>query len=261
MKPALQSQRPVCPNQWQALHLGTQLKNITEQKLVTPTRQFFGYHLVRLGNLSSELALSECPIKHRINVVNQQTAERGVVAESSQLPFANNSIDAFVLAHELDFAQDPHQIMREVDRCIVPDGHVAIVGFNPVSLPGCLKWLPLNSARHLQSANFFSPHRIKDWLSLLGYQIIEEQFYLHSSFVFETSLDVDGRWAGFAQKYLPLLASVYLIVGKKREFPLSLVKPSWQLKTRFSPVGASVRNIAAKQMADKDLMNLQDVRY
>lgn len=250
MKPALQSQRPVCPNQWQALHLGTNLRKITEQKLVMPTRQFFGYHLVKLGSLSCELTLDECPIKHRIHVASRATPAAKVVAQSTHLPFENNSIDAFVLAHELDFAQDPHQIMREVDRCIVPDGHIAIVGFNPISLPGCLKWLPLNSTRYLQSANFFSPHRIKDWLSLLGYQIIEEQFYLHSSLFFDTTLGVDGRWARFAHNYLPLLASVYLIVGKKREFPLSLVKPSWELKTRFSPVGASVRNIAAKQMAE-----------
>lgn len=251
MKPALQSQRPACPNQWQDLHLGTNLKQITEHQLVTPSRQFFGYHLVKLGSLSSELALAECPIKHRINVVGQRATPTGIVAESTQLPFANNSIDAFVLAHELDFAQDPHHIMREVDRCIVPDGHVAIVGFNPISMLGCLKWLPLNSTRYLQNANFFSPHRIKDWLSLLGYQIIEEQFYLYSSLSFETSLDVDGRWTKFAQKYLPLLASVYLIVGKKREFPLSLVKSSWELNTRFSPVGVSARDIAVKQMADK----------
>jgi len=244
MKPALQSQRPVYPNQWQALHLGLHLKNITEQRLGAPSRQFFGYHLVKLGGLSSELALAECPIKHRINVVEQRATPTGVVAESTQLPFAKNSIDAFVLAHELDFAQDPHQVMREVDRCIVPDGHVVIVGFNPISSLGCLKWLPLNSTRYLQSANFFSPHRIKDWLSLLGYQIIEEQFYLHSSLFFETSLDIDGRWAKFAQKYLPLVASVYLIVGKKREFPLSLIKSSWELKTRFSPVGVSARDIA-----------------
>ncbi len=246
MKPALRTRPPKYPNNWNALHLGDELKSIANEKLAASCRQMFGYHLVKLGNLSSQLNLSECPIKHRTSVTDTGSSHGGIIANSAQLPFSDRSVDAFVLAHELDFSQDPHQILREVDRCIVPDGYIAILGFNPISLPGCLKWTPLKQGNVLHDARFFSVHRIKDWLSLLGYQIVEEQFYIHSTLFFETRIDLNSRWSQFASKYLPFMASVYLIVGKKREFPLSLIKPAWKLKTRFSPVGASMRNIVVK---------------
>lgn len=246
MKPALRSRPLKYPNSWQALHLGDELKKIAEEKLAPVSRQMFGYHMVKLGNLSSQLSLSDCPIKHRMNVATNGSSHAGLIANSDQLPFADRSVDAFVLAHELDFTQDPHQILREVDRCMVPDGHIAVLGFNPVSLPGCLKWTPIKNSNVLHDARFFSVHRVKDWLSLLGYQIVEEQFYIHSTLFFESRIDLQSRWSRFASKYLPFMASVYLIVGKKREFPLSLIKPPWKLKTGFAPVGASMRHIAVK---------------
>lgn len=248
MKPALQSSSPRYPDNWSALHLGEELKRIADEKLYEMSRKMFGYYLVKLGNLSSELVLPECPIKHKVNVsrqiasVDTSSSATNIVGDSSDLPFAERSIDAFVLAHELDFAQDPHHVLREVDRCMMPDGHIVIIGFNPVSLTGGAKWLPLKQSSYLHDARCFSANRVKDWLNLLGYQVVQEQSYIHSPLFFESSINLDSHWSRFASKYLRYLASVYLIVGKKREFPLSLIKPAWQLKTRFTPVGASMRS-------------------
>lgn len=246
MTPALRSHPPRYPNSWKALHLGDDLKRITDEQLASVSRQLFGYHLVKLGNLSSELNLSDCPIKHRINVADQASTNAGVISKSFELPFAERCIDAFVLAHELDFSQDPHQVLREVDRCMMPDGHIVIVGFNPFSLPGCLRWLPFKNNNMLHDARFFSAHRVRDWLSLLGYQIIDEQRFVYSSLFFESQINSDSWWYRFASKYLPFFSSNYLIIGKKREYPLSLIKPAWKLKTRFAPVGASMRNATSE---------------
>lgn len=247
MEPALRIPRPRYPDNWGALHLGETLKQLADQRLSDISRKMFGYYLVKLGNLSSELLLSECPIKHKLNfyrhiepLVSDESG-MNVVGEPWALPFAERCIDAFVIAHELDFSHDPHQLLREVDRCIMPDGQIAIIGFNPISLTGGAKWLPTRQNGYLRAARFFSAARVKDWLSLLGYQIIQTQYYIHSPLVFEGAIDLDSYWSRFASRYLPFLASVYLIVGKKCEFPLSLIKPTWQVKTRFTPVGASMR--------------------
>ena len=82
-------------------------------------------------------------------------------------------VDAFCLAHELDFAKDPHQILREVDRTIMPNGYVVITGFNPFSLCGLFKYLPINKGSVLHDARFFSCARVKDWLQLLGFEIVD----------------------------------------------------------------------------------------
>jgi ubiquinone/menaquinone biosynthesis C-methylase UbiE len=52
------------------------------------------------------------------------------------LPFDSASLDLVVLPHTLELASDPHQTLREVERVLVPEGRVVIVGFNPASLWG-----------------------------------------------------------------------------------------------------------------------------
>src|SRR6266566_5631533 len=61
------------------------------------------------------------------------TFVRGV---PEQLPFACKSVDVALLPHTLDFCDDPHAVLREVTRVLAPEGHVVILGFNPVSLWG-----------------------------------------------------------------------------------------------------------------------------
>ncbi len=41
-----------------------------------------------------------------------------------------------MLPHVLEFAAEPHRILREVERVLVPEGQVVIAGFNPLSLWG-----------------------------------------------------------------------------------------------------------------------------
>ena len=52
------------------------------------------------------------------------------------LPIETNSIDLVLLPHILEFSSNPHQILREVQRVLMPEGHVIVCGFNPRSLWG-----------------------------------------------------------------------------------------------------------------------------
>lgn len=241
MKPALLDRKPRYPKLWSELPAGDDLKSIVESALEDVSRQMFGYHMVKLGDLSCQLSTQHCPIKHIINVNDEKNASTSIVAHSHELPFSEGSIDALILAHELDFARDPHQVLREVDRVVIPNGYVAIIGFNPVSLAGLLKYLPVNPKQILHEARFFSSMRIKDWLHLLGFEIIEHQNLLFSELFFERSVNPQGRWQVWCKKYLPIFSSMYLIVAKKRVLPLSLIKPKWKPKHNFSAVGASMR--------------------
>jgi len=59
-----------------------------------------------------------------------------VETDYTALPFAAASIDLVLLPHVLEFASNPHQVLREVERVLVPEGQVVIAGFNPISLFG-----------------------------------------------------------------------------------------------------------------------------
>jgi len=241
VKPALLANKPGYPRNWCELPIGEDIKTLLEGRLEELCRHFFGYHLVKLGDLSTQLALRSCPIKHVVTLTDQFNPACSLVSSSHQLPFAENSVDAFIVAHELDFAQDPHQIIREVDRCIMPNGHLVIIGFNPFSPAGLLKYLPINRHNVLHEARFFSHLRISDWLQLLGFEIVELEHLLFSELFFARKVNQQSRLQLWAQKYLPFLASIYIIVAKKRVLPLSLIKTRWKPKPSFSALGASMR--------------------
>ncbi|WP_438862570.1 methyltransferase domain-containing protein [Neptunicella sp.] len=241
MKPAYLSDKPVYPRSWQQLPLGEHIAQLTEQVIKRKCRQFFGYHMVQLGDLSCQLDLSECPIQHRILQTCKMNNGSRLLSLSESLPYQENSIDAFVLAHELDFAADPHQILREINYAIIPNGHLVISGFNPFSFAGIGRLLPFKGDSVLHQARFFSAGRIKDWLQLLGFEILSDQRMLHSEILFERQSMPSSSWQMFGEKYLPLLGSIYVITAKKRESTLTMIKPKWKVGRQFSPVGASVQ--------------------
>ena len=218
-----------------------ELKALYERQLESAVQQCFGYHLVKLGPLSQQLILQSCQIKHQIGHSEQFGEPATVVSKATQLPYAEKSIDAFVLAHELDFTADPHQLLREVDHCLIPNGQLLVIGFNPYSLAGLARFLPFVKGNCLKQARFFSCSRVKDWLSLLGYEVTLEKRFLFADFVFSKNVRKAKPWHKFAQTYFSFFASVYLIVAKKRELPLSLIKPKWKPVPKFTPVGASLR--------------------
>lgn len=254
-KPALSNIVPGAPDNWGDFLYGEELKSLYEEQLSPVVQQCFGYHLVKLGNLSQSMQLTSCKINHQISHTSSHIESSGVVSSPNQLPYAEKSIDSFVLIHELDFAQDPHQVLREIDHCLIPNGKLILVGFNPFSPAGVARFLPISKTNPIKQARFFSRSRVNDWLSLLGYEICEQQRFLFADFAFGKQLRKSKPWHPFLQRYFSFFASVYIIVGKKREIPLSPIKPKWKPVTNFSPVGASLRWSEQKLLRPKKAPN------
>ena len=242
--------RPRYPENWHSLSQGENVRDELELALAPIMERIFGYYLVKLGNLSTELELKSCPIKQSFNVAQSvgpdNPAKTHIKSKSCQLPLQNNSVDAFVLLAELDFAQDPHQIIREIDRAITANGHVVIAGFNPFSLAGIMKYLPINKQNILHEGRFFTAARIKDWLQLLDFEIIQQEQVIYSALFMRSRLNHANKIQRWCKRYLPWFSSMYVIVARKREVPLSPIKPRWKLKPKFSSsaAGASIRTSA-----------------
>lgn len=96
-------------------------------------------------------------------------AKLSLIHDIDRLPFASESIDLIILPHAFEFAENPHMILREVDRVLIPEGQVIISGFNPASLWGLRQSIgKLTGAYFLPSyAEFIGLPRLKDWLKLL----------------------------------------------------------------------------------------------
>src|SRR5690606_13995139 len=109
----------------------------------TALQDLFGYHLLQLS-MSPQLDLSDSSrISHRFSLnplPGSSNAKLAALADFSQLPLAEESIDVALLHHVLDFSESPHQLLRETARVLIGRGHLVILGFNPLSLFGSYRW-------------------------------------------------------------------------------------------------------------------------
>jgi SAM-dependent methyltransferase len=212
-----------------------QERTLLEQQLP----DLFGYYLVQLGFLGEvpEAALA-ARIRARLVIGAERPLAGDVIAVSAshtQLPIRSDSVDAVLLAHTLDFAADPHRVLREVDRILIPEGRLILIGFNSLSLWGLRRLsTPGRKGKIPWSARFIGALRIQDWLGLLGFEV-ELIHYL----MFCPPLRREGlmRRLAFLDRLgarcgLPL-GGAYMIRAVKRVARLTPIEPAWRGKPRL----------------------------
>lgn len=238
MKPALAFRQPHYPKSWQDLPNGNVVLSAIESILKPWWEKFFGYHLLKIGALSHEINTQNSPIKHQISCcVTRKVEHVNIVGELDDLPMLEHSVDVCLLSHALEFSLDPHHVIREASRVLIPNGYLIVTGFNPLSLAGFNRIIPYRRKQEPWNEHFFSPMRVKDWLHLMGFEILSDERCIHSNLAGKVSEHfMANHWRKFACNYLTNFGSVYVIIAKKRVFPLTPIKPKWQIRTNFSPV-------------------------
>jgi SAM-dependent methyltransferase len=184
----------------------------------------FGYNAVQLG-LPSHDFLGSSRIALRFCAGTDPGA--ALVSDLTQLPLATSSIDLIVMPHVLEFADDPHQILREVERVLMPEGQVVIAGFNPFSLWGLRR--RFGNGDYPWRGRYLSLPRIKDWLALLGFEANRGCFGCYAPPALQS------KWLrrfAFMEKagdrWWPIAGGVYIIQAVKRVHGMRLVTPAWR---------------------------------
>jgi hypothetical protein len=147
-----------------------------------------------------------------------------IVGRASQLPITSDSIDAVVLPHTLEFASDPYAIVREVDRVLVGEGQLLVLGFRPLSVWGLrARWSRSGFPPGLRRV--VSERLLREWLVLLGYEVVATQRYLYCS-PWSAGLSAQST-ARILRRGLthPLPASAYLLKARKRVYTLTPIRP------------------------------------
>ena len=222
-------------NQWFETDLGNMVleqESLVLQQLVS---RLFGYYMLELGLLCHPLDyMQTSPIRSFVRAGPCHDEQSELVALPEQLPLATDYIDVVVLPHTLDFVVDPRQVLREVDRILIPEGRVIITGFNPYSLWGLWRAMP-GSGRCLPWKGHFIPYaRMQDWLSLLGFEVEQTQPLLFrppwkKAFLKQRFPRLDR----IGQRFWPWSAGVYVIVAVKRVSTLTPVRPRWRLERKL----------------------------
>lgn len=168
-----------------------------------------------------------------------------VVQEFEELPFASASIDLIVLPHVLEFAKEPHQVLREVERVLIPEGQLIICGFNPFSLWGARQMLGrLSDAYFLpQEGEFISLPRLKDWLKLLNMEVSGGHFGCYAPpFETEKWLNRFSFMENAGDRWWPYLGAVYVVQAIKRVKGMHLIGPAWKAQKAGAPQGVPATN-------------------
>ncbi len=238
MKPA-RSQRPIdYPYTWEQFAHGEWVCSLIQNRLDEWLPRLFGYHMLKLGGLSCELETLPCSISHQI-FLDKLNPLRNLEADSYELPFIAKAFDTCLLANQLDYMDDPHRLLREIDRVMIDDGYLIISGVNPSSLMGIGRLIPWRKNTLPWNGRMFTPLRVRDWLGVLNYEIMEISCF---GLIPETKQRTCGVWFENAfSDLLPAFGSVYFIVARKRAYPLTRMKSSWLPKKQLSPVGVNYR--------------------
>lgn len=160
-----------------------------------------------------------------------------------ELPFESQSVDLLVMPHTLEFTEDPHALLREAERVLVPEGKLIIVGFNSLSLWGVRQSVDRLRRRPFLPADtdLIAFTRLKDWIKLLGFELSRGRFGCYRPPLGNQQwLDRCGFMEPAGDRWWPIFGAVYLITAVKRVRRINLIGPAWKKKPAAVPALAPV---------------------
>src|SRR3954469_24278851 len=128
----------------------------------------FGFRAVQVG-LPEVDFLRQNRIPFRFSLALEPGA--GVAGDPLQLPVASQSVDLVALPHVLESHPNPHEVLREAERVLMPEGHLIISGFNTVSLWRMRQLIPFMDKSVPWDSRFIGLLRLRDWLRVLGFEL------------------------------------------------------------------------------------------
>ena len=223
---------------WWSMPLGQAFLSAESEELSKIIPTLFGYHFLLLGEEIFMGTLSQSPILHRVwshPMLRKLTAHSGLTARHDKLPIASDCIDAMYLAHCLEFMNNPHEVLRETFRVLIPEGYVVISGFNPWSWWGLWRYIMRLIKRTPWDGCFISIARLKDWLALLGFDVVQVSPYFFSPPFSHPRILRHLKWLEKLGRYCwPFLAGGYLVLARKRIITLTPIKPAFENERKLA---------------------------
>ena len=217
---------------WYASPVGMELCAREAECLERMLCETFGYYLLQVGiEAGFAQAAASSRIRHRILMPPSVTAASlglQVAARAEGLPIASDSVDAVFLPHTLDFSEEPHQVLREAERVLIPEGRVLVMGFNSLSFWGLWRLVRRGQGRVPWCGRFLTSFRVNDWLSLLGFDIEMQEMMMFRPPWRHTLPRRLSVLDSMGSRFWPPLGGVYAIRAVKRVSTLTPLRPSWK---------------------------------
>lgn len=234
------------------------LKSPAGQALLTIERRWlgerladqFGYNALQVGPSEIDaLVTNRMPCRARLSFFRAQLGldegEQQIVCHPEVLPVESESVDLVVLVHCLEQVSNPHNLLREAERVLIPEGRLVVLGFNPFSLWALHQ--PLATRFFPPAENhWLSLGRLKDWCRVLGMTPDGGSAALYRPMLTSSRWWDRLAWIESAgARWWPGLGAIYLLSAVKRREGMRMMKTSWRQRRTSSSsqvvVGSSVR--------------------
>lgn len=188
----------------------------------------FGFVAVSIGGWwPSEPFMEHCAIRRRLHL---DAGGGDLVSPLDNLALASDSVDAVLLPHTLEFVESPQRLLREVERVLVGEGHVLILGFNPWSTWTVRRLL--KRERFPESGRPLARGRLIDWLELLGFEVLAAPGFFR-----RPPLDHRSALARLEAlehpDWVPLPGGVYAVLARKHVYTMTPLRPAWERRRRL----------------------------
>jgi SAM-dependent methyltransferase len=210
---------------WFATPLGQYVTSAEQPIFDREVADVFGFNAFQIGLPEHDfLRANRMPFR----CVTATSGKLSFASDARALPIRSGVADLIILPHALEFSENPHQVLREVQRVLMPEGHVMLSGFNPWSLWGARRLMTLAPA-YPWRGQFVSLARIRDWMALLGFEVATGRMGCYVPPL------ISDKWRGrfdfmdkAGDRWWPFAGGIYFLHGIKRVQGMRLITPKWK---------------------------------
>jgi SAM-dependent methyltransferase len=210
---------------WFVSPLGAALLRAETQAVSVAFEHVFGFQCLQIGSWGSPgLFLAHARTQRSALVAVDADCGGNVRSRAAELAVQADSVDAVLLPHTLECESDPHEVLREACRVLVAQGHLIVLGFEPLG-----SW----ALRQRVARGRFVPgvrrtlaeRRLRDWLQLLGFEVMEVRRYLFSPPLARLqSPSTEALLTAAGSRLWPRLSGAYLLKAQKRVYCVTPVR-------------------------------------
>lgn len=240
---------------WYSSPLGKRLAKSEKKIFNEYLPDLFGYFLLQCGcpEVRAEEGAGKWLKSSRVSTCFcvDYVKNQGVNCQANlaQLPIKNDSLDIVILPHVLDFATEPHQVLREVERVLIAEGHVVILGFNPWSIWNFARFFLFWKKNPPWNAHLLAASRVMDWLALLGFDVVQSRGYYYQPPIQSERISKNMRFlANTVKRFLPNLGVGYVLVARKRVETLTPIRQRWGRRPQVVASGIEVETMNRNKM-------------
>lgn len=247
--------------QWLESSLGQYLIEHEYRYYDQVVANIFGYNAVQIGWSQFDfLRLNRMPLRFFVGL----ESETSLRAEAGFLPIQTNSMDLVILPHTLDFNANPHQILREVHRILIPEGHLVVSGFNPFSLWGIGRHLKSMRREFPWNGDFIALSRLKDWLKLLDFEMAGGRLCCYAPpFKQEKWRRRLSFMEAAGDRWWPISGGVYFLHAIKHMHGMRIIKPDWKncldAKKKMAPVARKIIKVSKQDRSPSNPNQISDL--